>query len=223
MVSAEMQRSLKRKLVLVVAAMAAVAFAGGAYAATQSWTPNVRQAFLNDVAHRLNVTPAQLRAAVKGAYLDQLDTAVASGRSRPAPARSAPQVGESAGVVPFGGAAWTARRQVRATGGPGAAFKRRGPRRWTPAEILRSRGRAWGGAAQAPARGRAIQTGDPVRRAALQRALPRDHPDAAAQAASPPDVARADRHRRGEIGRRSEGRARLPRTGRSSAGSSQRR
>jgi len=106
-----MQGSLKRKLLLVVAALAAVAFAGGAYAATQTSTPNVRQAFLSDVAHRLNVTPAQLRAAIKGAYLDQLNTAVASGRLTSAQAAALRKWAQRTGVVPFG-----------AVLGPGSGF-----------------------------------------------------------------------------------------------------
>ncbi|HEV3055478.1 MAG TPA: hypothetical protein VGX45_12540, partial [Solirubrobacteraceae bacterium] len=121
-----MQRSLKRKLVLVVAAMAAVAFAGGAYAATQSSTPNVRQAFINDVAHRLNVTPAQLRAAVKGAYLDQLNTAVASGRLTAAQAAALRKWAQSAGVVPFG-ALLGPRARFALPAVPVPAFKRAGP------------------------------------------------------------------------------------------------
>jgi hypothetical protein len=106
-----MQGSLKRKLVLLVAAVAAVAFAGGAYAATQSSMPNVRQAFLSDIAHRLNVTPAQLRAAIKGAYLDQLNSAVASGRLTGAQAEALRKWAQRTGVVPFG-----------AILGPGAGF-----------------------------------------------------------------------------------------------------
>jgi hypothetical protein len=56
--------------------LAAAAFGGGAYAATQT-TSDPQQAFLNDVAKRLNVTPTQLTAALKGASIDQLQAAVA--------------------------------------------------------------------------------------------------------------------------------------------------
>lgn len=121
-----MQRSLKRKLILVVAAVAVVAFAGGAYAATQSSTPNVRQAFLNDVAHRLNVTPAQLRAAIKGAYLDHLSTAVASGRLTPAQAATLRRWAQRAGVVPFG-ALLGPRARFALPAVPMPAFRRAGP------------------------------------------------------------------------------------------------
>jgi len=59
--------------------VAAAALAGGAYAATQG-APSSRQAFLNDVAQRLHVTPAQLQAAIKGAVLDRLSAAVKAGK-----------------------------------------------------------------------------------------------------------------------------------------------
>jgi hypothetical protein len=68
-----------RRLAIAVTALATVAFAGGAYAASQDST-NPRQAFLNDVAGRLHVTPQQLSAALQGAAADQLDAAVKAGR-----------------------------------------------------------------------------------------------------------------------------------------------
>jgi hypothetical protein len=75
-----MDRSLKRKLLIVVAVLAMAAFAGVAYAATQSSGPASRQAFLNDVAKRLHVTPQQLTAALNGAFTDQLQAAVKAGK-----------------------------------------------------------------------------------------------------------------------------------------------
>src|SRR5207302_573533 len=74
-----MQSMLKRKAVIGTATLAVAALGGGAYAATQS-SSNPRQAFLNDVAKRLHVTPQQLQSAVKGAYLDRLQAAVAAGK-----------------------------------------------------------------------------------------------------------------------------------------------
>ena len=71
--------SRKTKLVSAIAALALVAIAGGAYAATQSST-TPRQAFLNDAAKRLNVSPAKLRSALQGALIDRLNAAVAAGR-----------------------------------------------------------------------------------------------------------------------------------------------
>jgi hypothetical protein len=62
-----------------VTVLATAAFAGGAFAATKD-TRGGRQAFLNDVAKRLNVTPAQLSEALKAARLDQIDDAVKAGK-----------------------------------------------------------------------------------------------------------------------------------------------
>jgi hypothetical protein len=39
-----------------------------------------KDAFLNDVAKRLNVTPEQLKAAIKGATDDRIDQAVKDGK-----------------------------------------------------------------------------------------------------------------------------------------------
>jgi hypothetical protein len=63
-----------------VTVLATAAFAGGAFAATKDSHGNARQAFLNDVAKRLNVTPAQLSAALKAARLDRIDDAVKAGK-----------------------------------------------------------------------------------------------------------------------------------------------
>lgn len=73
------QRLLKHKLLIGAVTLLAAGSAGGAYAATESGT-NPRQAFLNDVAKRLNVTPSRLRAAVRGAMLDRLEAAVKAGQ-----------------------------------------------------------------------------------------------------------------------------------------------
>lgn len=73
-----MQSTLKRKLAIAAAPLAAVAFAGGAYAATNSTSP--RQQFLDDVAGRLHVSPQQLQSALKGAFTDQLAAAVKAGK-----------------------------------------------------------------------------------------------------------------------------------------------
>jgi hypothetical protein len=99
------QRSLKRKLVIGLAALTAAAFAGGAYAATQSSTPNTRQAFLNDVAKRLHVTPQQLTQALTGATDDQLQAAVKAGRLTQAEANQLAQRLKRSGgapAIPFG-------------------------------------------------------------------------------------------------------------------------
>ena len=74
-----MRGRFRNRLAIAGAALAAVAFAGGAYAATES-SPNSRQAFLNDVAKRLNVSPGQLKAALQGALIDRINEAVKDGR-----------------------------------------------------------------------------------------------------------------------------------------------
>ena len=86
-----MHSNLKRRLAIGVVAVAAAAFAGGAYAATKDSNANTRQAFLNDVAKRLHVTPAQLTSALEGAEMDQLNAAVASGKLTQAQANALKQ------------------------------------------------------------------------------------------------------------------------------------
>lgn len=80
----------KRKLVVGLTVLAVAALAGGAFAATQG-SSNPRQAYLNDVAKRLNVTPAQLQSALKGAAIDQLDAAVKAGKLTQAQANALKQ------------------------------------------------------------------------------------------------------------------------------------
>ncbi len=102
-----MPTNLKRKLVIGTTTLAVAAFAGGAFAATQEAGISSRQAFLNDLAKRLNVTPKQLSAAVQGAYLDQLQEAVAVGRLTQAQASVIKQrLQQSGGIAPLGGWRW---------------------------------------------------------------------------------------------------------------------
>lgn len=95
-----MQTNLRRKLAIGTTALAAAAFAGGAYAANQEPGAGARQAFLGDVAKRLNVSPAQLRAALRGAFDDQLQAAVAAGKLTPAQANAIKQREQQAGAGP---------------------------------------------------------------------------------------------------------------------------
>lgn len=104
-----MHRRHKRKLAVGLAVAIVAACAGGAYAATQSAGPGTRQAFLNDVAKRLHVTPQQLRQALSGATIDQLQAEVKAGRLTQAQANALEQRLKNAGgaplvapVVPFG-------------------------------------------------------------------------------------------------------------------------
>jgi hypothetical protein len=69
---------MKRKL--LIAAIAAALLGGGAaaLAATRSSSPH--QAYLNDVARRLGVSPGALASAIQAARIDRIDAAVADGR-----------------------------------------------------------------------------------------------------------------------------------------------
>jgi hypothetical protein len=96
-----LHRSLKRNVVLALAALAVAAFAGGAYAATQNSGPNTRQAFLNDIAKRLHVTPSQLSAAVNGATTDQLQAEVKAGQITQAQANALEQRLKNGGSTPL--------------------------------------------------------------------------------------------------------------------------
>ncbi len=94
-------RSLKRKVAIGAAALAGAAFGGGAYAATQS-TTNPRQAFLDDAAKRLHVTPQQLKSALGGAAIDQLSAAVKAGKLTQAQANAIKRRIQQGGGPPFG-------------------------------------------------------------------------------------------------------------------------
>jgi AraC-like DNA-binding protein len=77
---------LRHKLLIAVAAVIAVASAGGAYPATQDATsPN--QTLVNDVAKRLHVSPAQLTSALRAALIDRLNEMVQDGRLTQAQAK----------------------------------------------------------------------------------------------------------------------------------------
>src|SRR3954468_20980020 len=97
-----MERSLKRKLAGGVAGLALLAGAGGAYAVSSSGSGG-RDAFLNDVAKRLDVTPEKLKSALDGALADQLDAAVKAGRLTQAQADEIKKHSQERGGVPFGG------------------------------------------------------------------------------------------------------------------------
>ena len=78
-----MDARLKRKLAGGAAGLVLVAGAGGAIAAANSGSGSRtadRDAFLNDVAGRLHVTPEELKSAFLGALSDRLDADVKAGR-----------------------------------------------------------------------------------------------------------------------------------------------
>ena len=63
-----------------------------------------RQAFLNDAAKRLDVTPAELKAALEGAYDARLDAAVAAGKiTKEQGAEAMKQRSAQSGLPLFGG------------------------------------------------------------------------------------------------------------------------
>jgi hypothetical protein len=70
----------KRMTQIVVIGAFAALLAIGAGAALAGGGLGDQQTFMNDVAKRLNVTPDQLKAALKGASEDQIDAAVAAGK-----------------------------------------------------------------------------------------------------------------------------------------------
>ena len=122
-----MHRSIKRNLVIGGAALAVAAFAGGAYAATQNSGPSTRQAFLNDVAKRLHVSPQELSSALNGALTDQIQAAVQNGQLTQAQANALEQrlkqKGTALPAVPFryfgfGPRGLSPRAQVVPPGGP---------------------------------------------------------------------------------------------------------
>jgi hypothetical protein len=106
-----MQLLLRHKLLIGGATLVLAASGGAAYAATQSGATG-QQAFINDVAKRLNVSPAQLRSAVKAALTDQLNAEVKAGRLTQAQANKIEQLINQNGRLPF----------VFAPGGPHRFF-----------------------------------------------------------------------------------------------------
>jgi hypothetical protein len=106
---------LKHKLLIGVSAAALVALGGGAYAATQP-DSSPRQAFLNDVAKRLNVSPSQLDSALKSAWIDRLNAAVKAGMLTQAQADQIEKRIQSGSGVPFFGPGLQGRRMFRGEG-----------------------------------------------------------------------------------------------------------
>lgn len=94
-----MDWTLKRKVAGAAAGLALLAGAGGAYAVTSR--SDGRQAFLNDVAKRLKVSPDELTAALKGAFSDKLDADVAAGRLTREEADRIKKESEQHGGIPF--------------------------------------------------------------------------------------------------------------------------
>lgn len=109
---------LKRKVAIGTTVLAAMAFAGGAYAATQASGPSAQQVFLNDVAKRLNVSPSQLSSALQGAFKDQLQAAVAAGRITQAQANAIEGRQQRSGSAALGAPPAFGAPRARLFGGP---------------------------------------------------------------------------------------------------------
>jgi polyhydroxyalkanoate synthesis regulator phasin len=120
--------SLRKRVTIGAIGVAVVAGGGIAYAATTSTNP--RDAYLNDVATRLNVTPEKLRDAMKGASLDRLEQAVKDGKLTQEQAdamKKKIEAGGGAGPIlgkrGFFGGGPKLRGGPGFGGGPGIAFK----------------------------------------------------------------------------------------------------
>jgi hypothetical protein len=69
-----------RKRIVAIGAAVVLAVAGGGAAYAAATGTDDRDALLRDAAQRLDVTPGELRSALEGAFGDQLDEAVDTGR-----------------------------------------------------------------------------------------------------------------------------------------------
>jgi hypothetical protein len=89
---------------LALGAIGALAVAGGGVAYAAAGGSDPRQALLNDAAQRLNVSPEKLKAALQGAFADQLDQAVKDGKLTQQQAdRMKQRLERGDGLPPFGG------------------------------------------------------------------------------------------------------------------------
>jgi hypothetical protein len=96
-----MRLSLNRKVALGAVLLAACSVAGGAYAASTDSGATPRQAFLNDAAKRLGVTPQRLKDALAGALQDKLNEGVKAGKLTQAQANAIVERFRQSGGLPF--------------------------------------------------------------------------------------------------------------------------
>ena len=82
----------------VLAISAGVAVAGGALGSDKE-----HEAFLSDAAKRLDVTPAELKAALQGAHEARIDAAVAAGKLTKEQGEALKQRAKDGGLPRFGG------------------------------------------------------------------------------------------------------------------------
>jgi hypothetical protein len=74
-----METRIKRRIAIGAAGLTILGGGGGAYALADRGNDDERQAFLNNAAKRLDVSPAKLRSALKGAMDDRLEADVKKG------------------------------------------------------------------------------------------------------------------------------------------------
>jgi hypothetical protein len=98
-----MEFTLRRKAAGAAAGLALVAGAAGAAYAVSGGSSDNRQAFVNDVAGRLHVTPQQLKDAFTGALSDRLAADVKAGRLTQAQADEIKRHAQEHGGLPFFG------------------------------------------------------------------------------------------------------------------------
>jgi hypothetical protein len=94
---------MRMKQIVVIGAFVAILVVGGGVAIADGGVAGDQDAFLNDVAKRLNVTPAALKAALKGASDDRIDAAVAAGKITKAQGDAMKARSAQGGVPFFGG------------------------------------------------------------------------------------------------------------------------
>ena len=94
--------TIRTKRFLTIGALFAILAIGAGVAAADSIS-NDQDAFLNNVAKRLNVTPAQLKAALKGANDDRIDAAVAAGKITKEQGEAMKKRSAEGGIPFFGG------------------------------------------------------------------------------------------------------------------------
>jgi hypothetical protein len=96
---------LNRKLLIGATGLVLLGGAGGAVAvaATSGSSGSGRQAYVDDVAKHLNVTPTALTAAMKAAGYERIEAAVAAGRMTPSQASALKQrIEHGSDVASFG-------------------------------------------------------------------------------------------------------------------------
>ncbi len=113
-----MKSFLSRKLAIGATGSVLLAGAGGAVAVAATQSGSGRQAYIDDVAKHLNVSPSALTAAIKAAQDEQIEAAVAAGHLTQPEADALKQRIQQSGSGPFFGRGFGFGRPHR-FGGPG--------------------------------------------------------------------------------------------------------